>query len=1102
MPNQLLDNLALDYSLPLRFDGYVVLAIYALVVLAIFFLALRTFRGLGVARWVLLAFLLALSAASNGVLLVPASAFVPASILPQVDTLPPVPLLGLVCALLAGAWLGVGPALVVGLIGGAARWLLAGGRFTQPAEMALLAAVAAFFVQQDYRGWLARTLRRPLVAGIAAGFVSLLGLPFAVFAASPGSSLAAVDYTLSVAGLMALALIGECALGGLSVQLACLAFPAMRRSLPGAGIPPYARSLGRRLLFTILPITFLTITAQVIFVGLTAMDAANRQTIAQLSRNAQATAELLDAFFVDGQALLERFATDDRLQSADLSVQQAQLDAARSTVAFFDQMLLVDARKQVIAATRGTDASSGAALPGLTADEEKRLERVLGQGAPQRTDVHDDADGNAMISFLQPIGSGVPSQGALIGRTRLLANPRIGVMKRGLANTQNLGVGYLVDDKSRIVVHPDPSQELRQWVFDPNQPPMAVTDSGGKAYIDLYPDNTRRFIFVQDVPGSTWTVAIELPYSNILDIAAQISAPLVLMFVVIMIGALVLLPYISRRVAQPIGALAQAAREIAKGELARPVSEMGEDEVGQLGAAFESMRQSLKARMDELSLLLRVSQSVAASLDLDRGVPPILDAAMQVTSPQAESGAARTARVVVLDDEGRPLRVVACGDGPVGITPLDTALMAMAVRDERPLFIENVARSRGAVDPNLVGPGVKAIIALPLRRSNRALGILWLGYPAPRRFSEPEVSLLVTLSGQAAVFLENVGLFEAAEGGRRRLQAVLTSTNDAVLVTDRDNRILLCNPAAEIAFSIAPGQAVGRPSEEVIADRMVVDLLTERGDPAVRTAEIMLPDGRTLYGSASSIVASDGARIGRVVVLRDITHFKELDSLKSEFVNTVSHDLRSPLTYMRGYVTMVPMIGSVAAKQQDYLDKIMGGIEQMTALIDDLLDLGRIEAGVGIVPEPLVLADVAREAMESMQSAALAHKTTLEFDAHSSQVTLKGDRQLIKHAVANLVDNAIKYTQAGGWVRVGVDERDGYLVIRVTDNGIGIALSDQVRLFEKFYRVKRRDTLDIKGTGLGLAIVKSIAEWHHGRVWVESQTGQGSTFYIALPIES
>lgn len=1096
MSIQLPDGSILSFSLPQRFDSTVIVATYVLSAVLVFVISLPGFRGLRRGQWALLACLAVVSVPLNAILLVPASALASSTLAPLLSKLAPVPLLGWFCMLLAGAWLGAGPAMLVGFTGGLGRWLLAGGRFTQPAEMALIAAAAAFFMQQNYRGRLASAVRKPLVAGLIAGLLAAFISVFAIFASMPGEAPTAADYTLSTLGYATLLALGEGLINSLLVQLACLAFPSMRRMVGAARAPFYARSLSRRLWTSILPITFVTITVQVVVVGLTALNVAYRQAETQLSRYTQATADLLDLFFLDGEAILFQFAQDGRLQSDDVRARQAYLESALRSIPFFDELLLVDANGQVLATAR-LPALGGEPPVQVTPQEESRLERTLQTGAPQRTSVYDDGQGRPMMSYIQPSTSVVPPGGAVVGRTRLSTNPRIGAIRRTLPNTLDAGLGYVVDDNSLITIHPDPDAERRQWLFDRSQ--AAIGDSGS-AYVDRYADGSRRVIVVREIANAAWQVATEMPYSNIVRAAGEISVPLIGMFALIMIGAFVLIPLISRRITQPLVHLTQAAGRIAQGELDRPVTEAGEDEVGQLGVAFEGMRQSLKGRLGDLSLLLRVSRSVADSLDLERGIPPILEAAMQVTSSQGQPPVARTARLLVFDEDGKPLRALTCGEGPAQVTPLDEALAAITVRDERPLIIENVARSRGALDPNLAGPGVRAIVTLPLWRSNRALGVMWLGYPEARRFSDSEIGLLVTLAGQAAVFLENVGLYDAAEGGRKRLQAVLSSTIDAVLVTDSQNRILLCNPAAEAAFGLSSGDATGRPAGEVITDPIVVDLLTERGDPVVRTAEVLMPDGRTLYGSASSILSGDNIRIGRVAVLRDITHLKELDAMKTEFVATVSHDLRSPLTYMRGYVTMIPMVGQVETKQQDYLDKITRGIEQMTTLIDDLLDLGRIEAGIGLVREPTRLADIAREAVESMQPQALARSLNLRL-VESVPGALRGDRQLLKQAISNLIDNAVKYTPAGGSVEVAVDERDSWAIVRVTDNGIGIAAVDQPRLFEKFYRVKRRDTIDIRGTGLGLAIVKSIAEWHHGRVWVESHLGKGATFYIALPTE-
>jgi signal transduction histidine kinase len=199
---------------------------------------------------------------------------------------------------------------------------------------------------------------------------------------------------------------------------------------------------------------------------------------------------------------------------------------------------------------------------------------------------------------------------------------------------------------------------------------------------------------------------------------------------------------------------------------------------------------------------------------------------------------------------------------------------------------------------------------------------------------------------------------------------------------------------------------------------------------------------------------------------------------------------------------MLMMVGDLNDKQHDYLDRILHGIEQMSALIDDLLNLRRIEAGVGIGQESCRLGVVVVEAVDTMRARATAKGITLRLEPTDDVPKVLGDPTLLRQAIGNLVDNAIKYTPTGGQVSVSVRmNQDDEVLVRVADTGIGIAPENQVRLFEKFYRIKRRETVDIPGTGLGLALVKSIVERHGGRVWVESEINKGSKFYVALPIE-
>jgi two-component system phosphate regulon sensor histidine kinase PhoR len=197
---------------------------------------------------------------------------------------------------------------------------------------------------------------------------------------------------------------------------------------------------------------------------------------------------------------------------------------------------------------------------------------------------------------------------------------------------------------------------------------------------------------------------------------------------------------------------------------------------------------------------------------------------------------------------------------------------------------------------------------------------------------------------------------------------------------------------------------------------------------------------------------------------------------------------------------MIPMAGSLNERQQGFIDRIVSGIEQMTELIDDLLDIGKIEAGVGIQIERCWLPGIVQAVVDDLGMRALESEVELVADLPRDLPPTLGDNTLIRQAIKNLVENAIKYTPGPGRVEVCLHDELESLVVSVHDNGIGIAPEDQHRLFEKFYRIRRRDTVHIRGTGLGLAIVKSIAELHGGRVWVESTLDEGSTFYLALPL--
>jgi signal transduction histidine kinase len=200
---------------------------------------------------------------------------------------------------------------------------------------------------------------------------------------------------------------------------------------------------------------------------------------------------------------------------------------------------------------------------------------------------------------------------------------------------------------------------------------------------------------------------------------------------------------------------------------------------------------------------------------------------------------------------------------------------------------------------------------------------------------------------------------------------------------------------------------------------------------------------------------------------------------------------------------MLQMVGDLNDQQKGYVRKIVSGVENMTRLVNNLLDLGRIEAGIGLQIERVMVNEIAGEVINSLQLQAVQKDIRLsqELAGPNKNMVIEADRALIQQAMYNLIENAIKYTAVGGQVKVRLECRNGTVLLEIHDTGIGIAPLDLPHLFEKFYRSGRREAYQQRGTGLGLAIVKSIAERHGGRVWVDSQLGKGSVFSLEVPSE-
>jgi two-component system NtrC family sensor kinase len=336
---------------------------------------------------------------------------------------------------------------------------------------------------------------------------------------------------------------------------------------------------------------------------------------------------------------------------------------------------------------------------------------------------------------------------------------------------------------------------------------------------------------------------------------------------------------------------------------------------------------------------------------------------------------------------------------------------------------------------------------------------------------------------------------QISEAERTRLETVFNNIQDSVMILNKENVIILVNPAMCRNFGLNPKTAIGKPVLEVIQHPDLLNLITraDTHDP-YQYYEVSFPDGRV--GNARFTLIEE---IGYALTMQDITYLKEVDRIRSEFVHTVSHDLRSPLTSVIGYTELVERVGTLNEQQREFLNRIQDSIQHITSLINDLLDLGSVEAGIDTRREFVQFEGILRYTIDMLHGQIKAKRLKIKTDIAQGLPALRANPIRLRQVLDNVVGNAIKYSKAGGEIDISIRSEENQVILQVTDQGPGILPADQPRIFDKFYRGANIDS-EVEGSGLGLAIVKNIVENHQGRIWVESTIGKGSSFFIVLPV--
>lgn len=337
-----------------------------------------------------------------------------------------------------------------------------------------------------------------------------------------------------------------------------------------------------------------------------------------------------------------------------------------------------------------------------------------------------------------------------------------------------------------------------------------------------------------------------------------------------------------------------------------------------------------------------------------------------------------------------------------------------------------------------------------------------------------------------------------------RLQSIIHSMADGVIVTDTQGTVVLHNPPAARLLGRAESSMLYRSIGELAPSEVssMIMELAHMPPATARAVEAQIEKVGAIRVHGSPIHLADGERVGVVALIQDLTALRDLEKMKSDFVAMVAHELRAPLSAVQQQLEVITagMVGELNQRQMDLLEKAKRRLEGLLQLIRDLLDLAKIEAGRVVEKrEPLELTTLVWEVAHGFREMAMAKELSLVVEKPPFPLWVAGDPGALEEVFSNLISNAISYTPEGGKITVLMGTKGGYACVEVMDTGVGIPQECIPRIFDKFFRVRDDRTRHVVGTGLGLPIVKGIVEAHLGAVEVESTVGRGSTFRVLIP---
>jgi PAS domain S-box-containing protein len=563
------------------------------------------------------------------------------------------------------------------------------------------------------------------------------------------------------------------------------------------------------------------------------------------------------------------------------------------------------------------------------------------------------------------------------------------------------------------------------------------------------------------------------------------------------------------------------------------LEEMVEKRTRDLARALDE----LTVERDRAETLYRIASELGASLELER----VLERALQLF---ADALGVWHGTILLVDPETGRMTLRATLDrerklpreGELTPWTRGVGLAGWVLQEGEAVLIPDITQDKRWVQRPDKPVHVRSVVAAPLSLyGGDILGILTLGHPQVGYFTPDHMQLVMAATAQIAIAVNNSDLYAVITHQAEQLgaalqaqgeevaknRAILESIADGVLVLDHSGHVLLVNPAAEELLGFPAAALEGRHVRHMLglgetsAHRELIQALytelQQRLEEGAREAipaegKIRLEAGETvLAANVAPLIVSRAAVPGVVAALRDISREAEVERFKNEFISTVSHELRTPMTSIKGYTDLLflGMAGELTDKQRGFLQIIKSNTDRLTALVADLLDISRIETGrIRLTIEALDMVQLINGVVSSFLEQYRDKGLRLNWEVPAELPEVRGDATRVSQVLSNLMDNAWRYTAEGGQVTISARRRNGFLQVDIADTGIGIAVEDQGRIFDRFFRADHPMVQEAGGSGLGLSIAKMFVEMLGGRIWVESEEGTGSTFGFTLPLFS